>query len=117
MPVSILVLYDRKNSAIENLARAAASGVELSGADVTLKQTTEATTADLLTADGLLLTNTGSTAARLTAVGPQGMPAWREGALGWVLPGQSKLVELKPGLKASTLSITANGSPATVPAD
>ncbi|MFW9374652.1 molecular chaperone [Xanthomonas perforans] len=69
------------------------------------------------TADGLLLTNTGSTAARLTAVGPQGMPAWREGALGWVLPGQSKLVELKPGLKASTLSITANGSPATVPAD
>jgi len=68
------------------------------------------------TADGLLLTNTGSTAARLTAVGPQGMPAWREGALGWVLPGQNKLVELKPGLKAASLSITVNGSPATVPA-
>ncbi|MFE7603533.1 hypothetical protein, partial [Streptomyces sp. NPDC057494] len=67
------------------------------------------------TAKGLLLTNFGPTAARVTAVGPQGMPAWREGALGWVLPGQSKLVELKPGLKASTLSITANGSPATVP--
>ncbi|HDS1654373.1 TPA: molecular chaperone [Stenotrophomonas maltophilia] len=69
------------------------------------------------TPDGLLLTNTGSTAARLTAVGPQGMPAWREGALGWVLPGQNKLVELKPGLKAASLSITVNGSPATVPAD
>ncbi|MBH1713979.1 molecular chaperone [Stenotrophomonas maltophilia] len=69
------------------------------------------------TADGLLLTNTGPTAARLTAVGPQGLPAWREGALGWVLPGQNKLVELKPGLKAASLSITVNGSPATVPAD
>ncbi|MBN5158148.1 MULTISPECIES: fimbria/pilus periplasmic chaperone [Stenotrophomonas] len=68
-----------------------------------------------LTANGLLLTNTGSTAARLTAVGPQGMPAWREGALGWVLPGQSKHVELKPGLKASTLSITVNGAPVVVP--
>ena len=54
-------------------------------------------------------------AARLTAVGPQGMPAWREGALGWVLPGQSKHVELKPGLKASTLSITVNGAPVVVP--
>lgn len=67
------------------------------------------------TADGLLLTNTGPTAARLTAVGPQGMPAWREGALGWVLPGQSKLVELKPGLKAASLSITVNGAPVVVP--
>lgn len=69
------------------------------------------------TPDGLLLTNTGSTAARLTAVGPQGMPAWREGALGWVLPGQSKHVELKPSLKASTLSITVNGAPVAVPAN
>ncbi len=34
------------------------------------------------TADGLLLTNTGSTAARLIAVGPQGMPACRHGAKG-----------------------------------
>ena len=55
-PVSILVLYDRKNSAIENLARAAAVGVEVSGAAVaTLKRTTEASQADLLSADGLLL--------------------------------------------------------------
>ncbi len=55
-PVSILVLYDRKNSAIEDLARAAAEGVEASGvADVNLKRTTEASEADLLAADGLLL--------------------------------------------------------------
>ena len=55
-PVSILVLYDRKNSAIENLAQAAAVGVEVSGAAVaTLKRTTEASQADLLSADGLLL--------------------------------------------------------------
>ena len=55
-PVSILVLYERKNSAIEDLARAAAVGVELSGsARATLKRTTEASQADLLAADGLIL--------------------------------------------------------------
>ena len=55
-PVSILVLYDRKNSAIEDLARAAALGVELSGtARATLKRITEASQADLLSADGLIL--------------------------------------------------------------
>lgn len=69
------------------------------------------------TADGLLLTNTGPTAARLTAVGPQGMPTWREGALGWVLPGQSKHVELKPGQRAALVTVTVNGSPVTVPAN
>ena len=52
MPVSILVLYDRKNSAIEDLARAAATGVEISGATVSLKRITEAFRADLL-ASGL----------------------------------------------------------------
>ncbi|MCH7738270.1 MAG: NAD(P)H-dependent oxidoreductase [Chloroflexi bacterium] len=54
-PVSILVLFDRKNSAIEDLARAAAEGVESTGAVVNLKRATEATQSDLLTADGLLL--------------------------------------------------------------
>ena len=54
--ISILVLFDRKNSAIEDLARAAAVGVELTGAArATLKPTTEASQADLLAADGLLL--------------------------------------------------------------
>ena len=55
MPVSILVLYDRKNSAIEDLARAAAMGAELSGATVSLKRITEATQTDLLDSDDLLL--------------------------------------------------------------
>jgi len=55
VPVSILVLYDRKNSAIEDLARAAAEGVESSGAAATLKRTTEASQTDLLATDGLLL--------------------------------------------------------------
>jgi len=54
-PVSILVLYDRKNSAIEDLARAAAEGVEASGAAVVLKRSTEASQADLLATDGLIL--------------------------------------------------------------
>ncbi|GIT01475.1 MAG: hypothetical protein CM1200mP27_01000 [Chloroflexota bacterium] len=49
------VLYDHKNSAIEDLARAAATGFELSGATVLLKRITEATQADLLASDGLLL--------------------------------------------------------------
>ena len=54
--ISILVLYDRKNSAIEDLARAVGVGVELSGAaSAVLKRTTEASQADLLSADGLLL--------------------------------------------------------------
>lgn len=55
-PVSILVLYDRKNSAIEDLARATAEGVEASGvAVVNLKRTTEASQADLVNASGLIL--------------------------------------------------------------
>ena len=56
MPVTILVLYDRKNSAIEDLARAAAEGVEASGvAVVNLKRTTEASQGDLVASDGFLL--------------------------------------------------------------
>ena len=55
-PVSILVIYDRKNSAIEDLARAAAEGVEASGvAVVNLKRTAEASQGDLVASDGLLL--------------------------------------------------------------
>ena len=46
-PVSILVLFDRKNSAIEDLARFAAMGVELAGGIVNLKRTTKATQAEI----------------------------------------------------------------------
>jgi len=68
------------------------------------------------TAQGVLLSNDGSKAARLTSIGPTGHAHWREGALGWVLPGQSKLIPLKPGLRAPSLSITVNGNPLTVAA-
>lgn len=68
------------------------------------------------TAQGVLLSNAGATAARLTTLGPEGQASWREGALGWVLPGQSKLIPLKPGLRAPSLSITVNGNPLTVAA-
>mgnify|MGYP003312359995 CR=1 FL=1 len=44
-----------RNSAIEDLARSAAMGVDSAGAAAYLKRTTEATQADLLAADGLLL--------------------------------------------------------------
>lgn len=63
---------------------------------------------------GLMLSNTGKTAARLTTIGPEGQPVWREGALGWVLPGQAKRVDLKSGQKAPAITITVNGAPVTV---
>ena len=83
MPVTILVLYDRKNSAIEDLARAAAMGVDLAGATVTLKRTTEATQADLLAADGLILGSpnwSGITGSLKTWLDDQG-DLWQDGSL------------------------------------
>lgn len=68
------------------------------------------------TTQGVLLSNDGAKAGRLTSIGPAGHAHWREGALGWVLPGQSKLIPLKPGLRAPSLSITVNGKPLTVAA-
>ncbi len=83
MPVSILVLYDRKNSAIEDLARAAAMGVDLAGVAVSLKRTTEATQADLLAADGLLLGSpnwSGITGSLKSWLDDQG-DLWEDGSL------------------------------------
>ena len=83
MPVSILVLYDRKNSAIEDLARAAAEGVESSGAAATLKRTTEASQTDLLAADGLLLGSpnwSGITGSLKSWLDDQG-DLWEDGSL------------------------------------
>jgi len=68
------------------------------------------------TTQGVLLSNDGAKAGRLTSIGPAGQAHWREGALGWVLPGQSKLILLQPGLRAPSLSITVNGKPLTVAA-
>ena len=84
MPVSILVLYDRKNSAIEDLARAAATGAELAGAAVSLKRVTEASQADLLAADGLLLGSpnwSGITGSLKSWLDDQG-DLWEDGSLG-----------------------------------
>ena len=83
MAVSILVLYDHKNSAIEDLARAAATGVELSGATVLLKRITEATQADLLASDGLLLGSpnwSGITGSLKSWLDDQG-DLWEDGSL------------------------------------
>jgi NAD(P)H dehydrogenase (quinone) len=84
MPVSVLVLYDRKNSAIEDLARAAATGAELAGATVSLKRITEASQSDLLSADGLLLGSpdwSGITGSLKSWLDDQG-DLWEDGSLG-----------------------------------
>ena len=83
MPVSVLVLYDRKNSAIEDLARSAAMGVDLAGASVSLKRVTEASQADLLSADGLILGSpnwSGITGSLKTWLDDQG-DLWEDGSL------------------------------------
>ena len=82
-PVSILVLYDRKNSAIEDLARAAAEGVEAYGAVAALKRTTEASQSDLVAADGLLLGSpnwSGITGSLKSWLDDQG-DLWEDGSL------------------------------------
>lgn len=63
---------------------------------------------------GYRLTNSGATAARVTTIGPASGASWREGALGWVLPGLSKDIPLKPEHRASALTLTVNGQPVTL---
>ena len=56
MPVSILVLYDHKGPAIEDLALATAQGVSGSGgATGSVKNTEQANRSELISTDGLLL--------------------------------------------------------------
>ncbi|WP_329889248.1 fimbrial biogenesis chaperone [Stenotrophomonas sepilia] len=63
---------------------------------------------------GYRLTNTGTTAARVTTIGSASGASWREGALGWVLPGLSKDIPLKPEHRASALTLTVNGQPVSL---
>jgi len=63
---------------------------------------------------GFRLTNTGTTAARVTTIGPSSGQSWREGALGWVLPGLSKDIPLKPEHRSSALTLTVNGQPVSL---
>ncbi len=84
MPVSVLVLYDPKGAAIQSLAEAIARGVNHDGsAETRLKRIDQATTADLLDADALLLGSpnwsgiTGSLKAWLDEQGD----LWEDGSL------------------------------------
>ena len=50
----------------------------------------------------------------MTTIGPSSGQSWREGALGWVLPGLSKDIPLKPEHRASALTLTVNGQSVTL---
>lgn len=84
MPVSILILYDPKGPAIESLAEAAAAGVASSGPiQAVSKSIFQATTQDLLEADGLLLGSpnwSGLTGSLKSWLDEQG-DLWEEGSL------------------------------------
>jgi fimbrial chaperone protein len=62
---------------------------------------------------GYLFTNRGQRSARLSAVGPEGAKPWREGPIGWVLPGQSKFVEAPASV--ASLSVRVNGQTISLP--
>ncbi len=84
MPVSLLVLYDRKGAAIEALAQAAAEGVETTGAGhACLKNIEEAGRDDLLDSDGVMLGSpnwSGITGSMKLWLDDQG-DLWEEGSL------------------------------------
>ncbi len=84
MPVSVLILYDPKGPAIESLAEAAAAGVAGSGfSKAVSKSIFQATTQDLLEADGLLLGSpnwSGLTGSMKSWLDEQG-DLWEEGSL------------------------------------
>ena len=84
MSVSVLVLYDRKGSAIEALASAVAQGVEGTGvAYARVKRIEEAVQADLLNADALVLGSpnwSGITGSLKSWLDEQG-DLWEEGSL------------------------------------
>ena len=84
MPVSILILYDPKGPAIESLAEAVAAGVASSNSSQAVsKSIFQATTQDLLEADGLLLGSpnwSGLTGSLKSWLDEQG-DLWEEGSL------------------------------------
>lgn len=60
-------------------------------------------------ADGYRFHNAGTTAARVTRLGPVSGSPWREGALGWVLPGMTKTIAVSAPERAPGVSVTVNG--------
>ena len=84
MPVSILILYDPKGPAIESLAAAATEGAAGSGSiQAVSKSIFQATTQDLLEADGVLLGSpnwSGLTGSMKSWLDEQG-DLWEDGSL------------------------------------
>lgn len=84
MPVSVLVLYDRKGAAIEALAQAAAAGIESTGTgQAWLKNIEEAGRDDLLDSDAVMLGSpnwSGITGSMKLWLDDQG-DLWEEGSL------------------------------------
>lgn len=84
MPISVLVLFDDKGSAIRALAEAAAQGVVQTGlAEPKLMSLSQATRDDLLSADGLMLGSpnwSGMTGSLKSWLDDQG-DFWEEGTL------------------------------------
>ena len=85
MPVSILILYDPKGPAIESLAAAVSEGVSGAGDSFApiSKSILEATTQDLLEADGVLLGSpnwSGLTGSLKSWLDEQG-DLWEDGSL------------------------------------
>jgi len=65
-------------------------------------------------ATGYRFQNAGTTAARVTRLGPAVGAPWRQGALGWVLPGMAKTIPLEPAHRAAVVSVTVNGTAQTL---
>lgn len=61
----------------------------------------------------LAVTNSGSSAARLSQVSTSDGTVLAQGALGWALPGSMKLVPIK-SFQGSQLLLTVNGKPQTL---
>lgn len=84
MPVSVLVLYDRKNAAIEAMAQAAAEGIEGTGiGSAKVKRVEEAHRSDLLDADAVMLGSpnwSGITGSLKLWLDEQG-DLWEDGSL------------------------------------
>ena len=84
MPISVLVLYDKKGGAIEALATAAALGVESTGlAQATVKRVDEAHRFDLFGSDAVMLGSpnwSGITGSMKLWLDEQG-DLWEDGSL------------------------------------
>ena len=109
MPINVLILYDRKGSAIAALAQAAVYGVEGTGlAKARLKALEDAQRSDLLESDAIMLGSpnwSGITGTMKLWLDNQG-DLWEEGCLGGI-PGAAFTTGggLHSGLEITLLQI------------